>query len=142
MTALAAPTRRRAPCRAALTFDEVYAQQVAFVWRVLRSLGVPPVQLEDAAQDVFVVVHRRLPAFEGRSAVTTWLFGIIRKVAAKHRKRGPVVTAPWSASRARRAADPFRDAARAEAAAQVAAILDRMDETSGSVFALVELEHV
>ena len=137
MTALAAPIDAAVP--AAPTFDEVYDQHVAFVWRVLRSLGVPPALLEDAAQDVFVVVHRRLGDFEGRSTITTWLFGITRKVAAKHRKRAPVV-APTSEPVS--TADPFRDAARAEAAAQVAAILDRMDDDKRIVFALVELEHV
>ena len=136
MTALAAPLPAAVP--AALTFEEVYAQHVAFVWRVLRSLGVPPAQLEDAAQDVFVVVHRRLGDFEGRSAITTWLFAITRKVAAKHRKRAPAL-AP--AIDMMSTADPFRDTARAEAAAHVTAILDRMDEDKRIVFALVELEH-
>jgi len=136
MTAIAAPLDRAE--EAGVTFDEVYDHHVAFVWRVLRSLGVPPAQLEDAAQDVFVVVHRRLGDFEGRSAITTWLFGITRKVAAKHRKRAPLAGPP---SELMSTADPFRDAARAEAAAQVAAILDRMDDDKRIVFALVELEH-
>ena len=43
-----------------LSFDEVYAENVAFVWRVLRTFGVTDAQIEDAVQDVFVVVHRRL----------------------------------------------------------------------------------
>jgi RNA polymerase sigma-70 factor (ECF subfamily) len=136
MTALAAPIDAAVP--AVLTFDEVYEQHVVFVWRVLRSLGVPPAQLEDAAQDVFVVVHRRLRDFEGRSTLTTWLFGIVRKVAAKHRRRAPAVAREAELVST---ADPFRDAARAEAAAQVAAILDRMDDDKRIVFALVELEH-
>lgn len=137
MTALAAPLADARP--EALVFDEVYAQHVGFVWRVLRSLGVPPAQLEDAAQDVFVVVHRRLGEFEGRAAITTWLFAITRKIAANHRKRRPPPVVPAESIAH---ADPFRDTARAEAAAQVAAILDRMDEDKRIVFALVELEHV
>ena len=32
--------------------------------------------LDDVAQDVFLVVYRRLGAFEGRSTLKTWLFGI------------------------------------------------------------------
>src|SRR4051812_34339786 len=69
------------------TFEEVYAAHVAFVWRVLRALGVAAEQLEDAAQDVFVIVHRRLPEFEGRSAITTWLFAIARRVASRYRRK-------------------------------------------------------
>src|ERR1041384_5180517 len=68
-------------------FDEVYAAHVGFVWRVLRTFGVPDAQIEDAVQDVFVVVHRRLAEWEGRAAITTWLFAIARRVASTHRRR-------------------------------------------------------
>ena len=123
----------------ALSFDEVYEQHVAFVWRVLRSLGVPPHALEDAAQDVFVVVHRRLADFEGRSAITTWLFSITRKVASKHRKKAaPLPRVEPSGD----AVDPFRETAKQEAAALVARILDSIEDDRRVVFALVELEHV
>src|SRR6186997_1961399 len=69
------------------TFDAVYTAHVAFVWRVLRTFGVAEPQLEDAVQDVFVVVHRRLSEWEGRAAITTWLFAIARRVASAHRRR-------------------------------------------------------
>ncbi|HLL20652.1 MAG TPA: sigma-70 family RNA polymerase sigma factor, partial [Kofleriaceae bacterium] len=70
------------------TFDEVYTQHAAFVWRVLRTFGVGESQIEDAVQDVFVVVHRRLGEWEGRAAITTWLFAIARRVASTYRRRG------------------------------------------------------
>src|SRR5512132_2053673 len=66
------------------TFDAIYAAHVGFVWRVLRTLGVTDAQVEDAVQDVFVVVHRRLGEWEGRAAITTWLFAIARRVASAH----------------------------------------------------------
>ncbi len=64
----------------------VYRGHFGFVWASLRSLGVPEPLVEDALQDVFVVVHRRLPDFEGRSHVRTWLFAIARRVAYRHRR--------------------------------------------------------
>jgi RNA polymerase sigma-70 factor (ECF subfamily) len=42
--------------------------------------------VEDAAQDVWLVVARTLPQFRGESSVTTWLFGIARNVARNHRR--------------------------------------------------------
>ena len=69
------------------TFDEVYTAHVAFVWRTLRTFGVSDAQLEDAVQDVFVVVYRRLPEWEGRAQVTTWLFAIARRVASSYRRK-------------------------------------------------------
>jgi RNA polymerase sigma-70 factor (ECF subfamily) len=122
------------------TFDEVYARHFAFVWRVLRTFGVPEAALEDAAQDVFVVVHRRLPEWEGRAQITTWLFAIARRVAQAHRRKhgrtDSLEEEPVGA------ADTFAAFSRAQAAATVMAILDTMDEDKRIVFALVELEQL
>jgi RNA polymerase sigma-70 factor (ECF subfamily) len=38
-------------------------------------------------QEVFVVVHRRLSSFDGRSKLTTWLFGICLHLAQRQRRR-------------------------------------------------------
>ena len=67
-------------------FRQVYDAYFAFVWRCLRGLGVAEPQLDDAAQEVFVVVHRRLAEFRGDSSVRTWLYSIVRGVAANHRR--------------------------------------------------------
>lgn len=67
-------------------FDSVYDAHFAFVWRSLRALGVGCEALDDAAQDVFGTVARRLAGFEGRSSLRTWLFGIAQNVAANHRR--------------------------------------------------------
>jgi len=123
------------------SFDEVYAAHFAFVWRVLRTFGVPESALEDAAQDVFVVVHRRLPEFEGRSALTTWLFAIARRVAGTHRRRGGRDTEPL-ADELVGTSDTFAALSRAQAVTTVMAILDTMDEDKRIVFALVELEQL
>jgi RNA polymerase sigma-70 factor (ECF subfamily) len=139
MTAIAAPLEDG---EVVPTFDEVYANHVGFVWRVLRACGVPQEQLEDAAQDVFVVVHRRLAEFEGRSAITTWLFSITRRVAASHRRRKPPAPIDPIVPEVQSASDPFDDVARSQAAAAIAAILDRMDQDKRLVFALVELEQM
>lgn len=57
-----------------------------FVWRVARSLGVPPGALDDAVQDVFLTVHRRLSEFEGRASVRTWIYAITYRTAQNHRR--------------------------------------------------------
>lgn len=80
------PTRVDGAEPAALDFDDVYERHFDFVWRSLRLLGVPPEGVEDAAQDTFSVVSRQLGRFEGRSALRTWLFAILQRVAANHRR--------------------------------------------------------
>jgi RNA polymerase sigma-70 factor (ECF subfamily) len=76
-----------APDPQPLDFARVYEAEFDFVWRSLRLLGVEPEAVEDAVQDVFSVVARRLGEFEGRSAVRTWLFAILQRVAANQRRR-------------------------------------------------------
>jgi RNA polymerase sigma-70 factor (ECF subfamily) len=148
LPALATPTSEmahRAHARAAEpvpTFDDVYAANVAFVWRIARVFGVPPGALEDVVQDVFVVVHRRLSQFEGRAAITTWLFEITRRTALARRRRDdarrtePLDVEPASG------ADTFAALSAAQAAATVSEILDAMTEDKRIVFALVELEQL
>jgi RNA polymerase sigma-70 factor, ECF subfamily len=75
------------PVVARPSFEALYVEHFPFVWSSLRALGVPPAMLEDAAQDVFIVVHRRLPEFEGQDHLRTWLFAIARRVASDHRRR-------------------------------------------------------
>jgi hypothetical protein len=66
----------------------LYERHFGFVWRNLRRLGVPEAVAEDAAQDVFLVVHRRQGSYDARwSRVETWLFGIVLRVARNHRRR-------------------------------------------------------
>jgi RNA polymerase sigma-70 factor (ECF subfamily) len=68
------------------SFEVLYAAHFGFVWRCLRGLGVAQGMLDDAAQEVFVVVHRRLPDFRGESALRSWLYGIVRNVASNQRR--------------------------------------------------------
>jgi RNA polymerase sigma-70 factor (ECF subfamily) len=75
------------PRAAALDVTAVHERHVDFVWMNLQRLGVRPHDLEDALQDVFVVVHRRLDSFNGSSLLTTWLFGICLRVALAYRRR-------------------------------------------------------
>lgn len=71
-------------------FEDLYEQHFEFVWRTLRRLGVPAADLADVAQEVFLVVHRRLGDFEERSKVTTWLFRIAAHAARGRRRRAHV----------------------------------------------------
>jgi RNA polymerase sigma-70 factor (ECF subfamily) len=71
-----------------LTLEAVYRDHHDFVWRSVRRLGLGEGEVDDAVQDVFMVVHRRLSQFEGRSSVRTWLFGIAMRVVKDHRRRG------------------------------------------------------
>jgi RNA polymerase sigma-70 factor (ECF subfamily) len=78
---------RHAEPRAPTLVEALYAEHARFVRQVLRSHGVTASTLEDAVQDVFVVVFRRIDEFEPRASHKTWLYGIALRVAKDHRRR-------------------------------------------------------
>jgi RNA polymerase sigma-70 factor (ECF subfamily) len=66
------------------TFEELYEQRFDDVSRWVRALGVREADREDVVQDVFMVVHRRLPDFDGQN-VAGWLYQIARRKVRDHR---------------------------------------------------------
>ncbi len=64
-----------------------FVEHGAFVWRTLRHFGVHAEELEDALQEVFLVVHRRAHTYDGRAALQSWLYGIARNVARSTRRK-------------------------------------------------------
>src|SRR5687768_16217272 len=66
---------------------EIFREYAPFVYRVLRRLGVSEAEVEDVCQEVFIVVHRRLPEFEGRSQLRTWIYAIAVRRASGHARR-------------------------------------------------------
>jgi RNA polymerase sigma-70 factor (ECF subfamily) len=127
-----------------LTFDEVYESYFDYVWRCARRLGVAPAQLDDAAQDVFVVVHRRLPEFEGRSSLRTWIFGIVLRVARDYRRttRRKGALEALGEEQVDPGTGPLDSAMTAEALRTVLAALSRLDDEKREAFVLAELEQM
>ncbi|MCA9654820.1 MAG: sigma-70 family RNA polymerase sigma factor [Myxococcales bacterium] len=121
------------------SFRCVYAEHYDAVWRTLRALGVPEAQLDDATQDVFLVVHRRLPTFDHAAPVRSWILGIARKVALKvhERRRRPP---PRIAVVEPEAPSGEDQVARRDAAAIVARFLDTLEPQQREVFVLAQLE--
>ena len=73
------------------SIEEVYRKHGEFVWASLQRFGVRERDLDDALQEVFVVVHQRLAEFRGDARIRTWLYAICLRVALAHRRRGHVV---------------------------------------------------
>lgn len=103
----------------------MYEANVAFVWRALRRLGVREADVADAAQEVFLVAYRREEEFEGRSARSTWLFGIALRVASDRRRRADVRRQVIDQDAVGAAADDRADGRRTEERAGAADLLER-----------------
>ena len=126
------------------SFEAVYEGHFDFVWRSLRRCGVPAALIDDAVQDVFVVVYRRLDSFEGRSALKSWVFGIAYHVARDYRRR--VDRERRFTELPRDLVDPKAEPHEAAVARETGALLDlALDELSDeqrAVFILTELEQM
>lgn len=129
-----------------LVFADVYDAQIDFVWSMLQRLGVSHAQLDDAAQDVFVVVHRQLAAFRGASSVKTWVGGIAVRTAQAYRRkaRRDARGEPWEQHAAVPAPgrDPQQAAEDAQAWQRLEALLNTLDDEQRTVFVLSELEEM
>lgn len=121
----------------------VIREYAPFVWRVLRHLGVSESQIEDASQEVLLVMFRRLDAFEARSTLRTWIYGICWNVAAQIRRERP--------AREQLVAEPPEGVLAAAQDSELAlkqqyerliAVLSLLDEEQRRVFVLYELEEL
>lgn len=124
-------------------FDRVYLENFDFACRSLRLLGVPVDALEDAAQDTFGVVLRQLPTFDGASQTKTWIFSIVRRVAANYRRsarRKQAPLAPLSRSAVSDAPTPEAFAEAAQAAERIQKFCAGLDESRGALFVLAVVE--
>lgn len=64
-----------------MTLEGLFDAHYSSIWRLLRRLGVPAAQVDDAAQEVFWVAARRLADIEtGREH--SFLYGVALRVAS------------------------------------------------------------
>ena len=121
---------------------DVFRREAPFVMRTIRRLGVWDADVEDVAQEVFIVLHRRMPEYDTRTPMRSWLFGIVRRVVADHRRLARVRRERSSASVVRLSTPPDQHRALDRAAARklLDGALDALSEPQREVFVLYELE--
>jgi RNA polymerase sigma-70 factor (ECF subfamily) len=122
---------------------DVFRQHFDFVWRAIRSLGVPDAIVDDAVQEVFICVHRRLPEFERRSALKTWIYSIAYHTAQNYRRSARRREADaLDLEMASREPGPGEHAAGAQASRFVLDFLAKIPRERRDVFVLCVLEEL
>jgi RNA polymerase sigma-70 factor (ECF subfamily) len=124
-------------------FRRMVDQNLDFIWRSLRGLGVPAGAVDDAAQQVFLVAAQRIAAI-AEGAERSFLFSTARGVAANARRsrarsreeQGEAAIA----SCADVGADPEQVLSAKEARGALDRILEGLPEDVRTVFVLFELE--
>jgi RNA polymerase sigma-70 factor, ECF subfamily len=145
--------RSSAPPGPAFSFAQVYDENFRYVWRCLRSLGVPTAQLDDAVQEVFMVVQQKLETFDGAAPVRSWLYAIALRVARRVRRATALDARrflrprddeesgdPCHETRIELSSDLRVDVEKSERLALARRALDTLDETKREVFVLACIE--
>ena len=68
-------------------FHDLYRGEFAFVWSAARHLGVPPGEVDDVVQEVFLTAMTGLAAVRSPEAVRGWLKTIAVRKACRHLRR-------------------------------------------------------
>ena len=129
---------------APLDVTAIHAAHANFVWLLLQRFGVRERDLEDALQEVFVVVHQRLHTYDPTCRITTWLYGITQRVAIAWRRKAhvrrehayDVVPEPEGGE----TYTPERAASDGQARQRLEAILDELDPDKRAVFVMFEID--
>ena len=101
----------------------------------------------DVSQNVFIVVHRQLPTFEGRAEITTWLFSVCRLVAKDYLRsalirREIVVDIRQLARRGGPGESPLERLDVQDLSDLLEALLRKLPEKLRVVFVMFELEEM
>jgi RNA polymerase sigma-70 factor (ECF subfamily) len=126
-------------------FDEIYEAHFSLVWRSARRLGIPEAHLEDVTQEIFLIVFRKLPGFEGRSTLRTWIFSIMLHVVRRQKqslRANSPIDPPAEREIPNGEAGPDESLARRQASAVLHRFLESLDDDKREVFILAELEQM
>jgi RNA polymerase sigma-70 factor (ECF subfamily) len=122
----------------------LYEAHAAFVCRSLRRLGVAEADLDDALQEVFLVVYQRLASYQECGKARSWLYSICTRTAyAQRRKllrRREQLSAEPDAGPM--AAPQLMRVEQREALALGQRLLERLSPEQREVFVLYEVEEM
>jgi RNA polymerase sigma-70 factor, ECF subfamily len=110
---------------------ELVALHYERVFAFLRRLCGNEADAEDLTQKTFAKAWAALPSYAGRSGFSTWLHGIARNVYVDWRRKGnrlDAQTESWWEACAAEGPGPFEDAAEREAAGQLYALVEQLEE--------------
>ncbi len=121
---------------------EAYQRELSYLLRTFERLGVSPSEVEDLAQEVFLVLRRTWRDYDPRRAFKPYLFGIAFRVASSHRRRwwrevpyGFVEATDYAPS-------PDRACEASQARALVLAALQRIPLPRRSVLVMHDLDQI
>jgi RNA polymerase sigma-70 factor (ECF subfamily) len=122
-------------------FANAYDTYYDSVRRTLQCLGVPEAAIDDAVQEVFVVVHRRMQQTPSAAVPREWIYGVARRIAWRHHRTSTRSQRRESlADPPNEFGSPERELELDEAVAFMTRFLDSLDDDQRVVFVLSDIE--
>ena len=130
--------------QASLDFSAIHERWFDEVSRWIRAMGGPEADREDLVQDVFLIVHRRLPDFDGDN-LAGWLYQIARHrvrdfrrlLWVKHLLMGSV---PLPENLAKEGASPAETLETDEKRATLERLLGKLNDSERAALVLFEID--
>jgi len=125
-----------------ITCVEAFERELDYIFETLRRLGAAPRDVEDLAQEVFVVLYRNWSSFDTSRPLRPYLFGVAFRIVCAHgRRRAREI--PYAALDAEdSAANPEGSFQTKESVALLHAALDRVPLPRRAVVVLHDLDGV
>jgi RNA polymerase sigma-70 factor (ECF subfamily) len=113
------------------------------VRKILRRQGIAGADLLDLTQRVFLIAFVRLPTFEGRSTLSSWIHGICTRVTSAHRRsaivRHELSTDPGTLARSQEAVQTVSAEAGLAGETEARRAIGKLPEAQRLVFVLFEV---
>jgi RNA polymerase sigma-70 factor (ECF subfamily) len=127
------------------TLQTIYKEYFDFVWSSARHLGATGDAIDDVVQDVFIVIHHKLPTLQRPEALRSWIYGIVRRTVSDYRRSrrtrdaaGARLGAEFKSSRPSQPS-PLEMAERNAELELLESVLSELDEAKREVFVMVEV---
>jgi RNA polymerase sigma-70 factor, ECF subfamily len=118
-------------------FRALYSANVAPLYRFLKQFSAQPDQVEEWVQRAFIKAFEHLPAFDGRSRFSSWLFQLALNEMRMDWRRSRIVSFVAAEEEQAAAVD---DPEEFEWKEMMKSWLNGLDETKRAVFILFEVE--
>jgi RNA polymerase sigma-70 factor (ECF subfamily) len=126
-----------------LAFQTIYDKCFTDVVRWVRALGASVADQDDVVQEVFIVVYRRLPYFDGNN-LAAWLYRIAANQVRDFRRLSWIRqifnrSVPLSSNLAATGPTPLRQVLDDEKRRLMARLLSKLNESQRTAFVLFEI---
>ena len=65
----------------------VYERELDYLFETLQRLGASPREIEDLAQEVFLILHRNWPTLDLSRPLRPYIFAVAFRIVCTHRRR-------------------------------------------------------